>query len=63
MRILHFITVSPVTTPFFETLCASIASDEQMEQELVVYYRGVPIRRDARFHVLNPESTRIGKSY
>ncbi len=63
MKILHFITITPATAPLLKELRATHVSDEQLEQVLMVYYRGVPVRRDADLIVLNPQTARIGMSF
>lgn len=63
MKILHFITVTPTTVAQFQELRRTLVSDDQLEQTLMVYYKGVPVSHDEGMEVLNPSSWRIGMSY
>ena len=62
MKIMHYLTVTPATASLLEDLRQQLSSCSDMEQQLVVYYKGMPVHRSDDIVVLNPESGRIAIS-
>ena len=59
MKILHYLTVTPATAPLLEALRKQLVSNTDLEQQLMVYFKGMPVQRSDDMVVLNPESGRF----
>ncbi|MBR4388839.1 MAG: glycosyltransferase [Prevotella sp.] len=59
MKILHYLTVTPATAPILEELRKKLSSSSSLEHQLLVYFKGMPIRRADDMVTLNPQSGRF----